>query len=81
MKNPNMRTSSKGNEHKIEEDLKSKDETKHEDNLKIEDDPKKKKTSWGWAGPSSAQVGIKLYFNFLQIGFLPIWIDKIGLIE
>ena len=33
------------------------------------------------AGPSSAQAGIRLYFNFLQIWFLPIWIDKIGLIK
>ena len=39
------------------------------------------KTSWGLAGPSSAQAGIKLYFNFRQIWFLLIWIDRIGLIE
>ena len=28
-------------------------------------EPKKCQTSWGWAGPSSAQAGIRLYFNFL----------------
>ena len=39
------------------------------------------KTSWDWAGPSSDQAGIRQYFNFLQIWFLPIWIDRIGLIE
>ena len=38
-------------------------------------------TSWDWAGPSSAQAGIRLYFNFLQIWFLPIWIDRIGFIK
>ena len=27
-------------------------------------------TSWGWAGPSSAQAGILLYFSFLKICFL-----------
>ena len=31
---------------------------------------KKNKTSWGWAGPSSAQVGIGLYSNLIYILFL-----------
>ena len=35
------------------------------------------KTSWGWAGPSSAQAGIGLWLNFIFVWFLNIWFGLI----
>ena len=39
-------------------------------------------TSWGWAGPSSAQSGVGLYFDFLQMRFHSIsWIELVLLVS